>query len=92
MAREREAFALKHRLPPERVFQERPQLAVSAGFSGLRKELSDEERSARADRQLAAAGIRRKAEPRPAVHRASKPAPPGPTRLVRTGGTVLDVH
>ena len=33
VAREAEAFALKHRLSPERVFQQRPQLTLSAGFS-----------------------------------------------------------
>ena len=45
MAMESEAFALKHHLPPERVFQQQPVSTLSAGFN-LRNELSDEERSA----------------------------------------------
>ena len=80
----RENAAFLSQLPPERIYQPRPELAVSAGFSSLRNQLSDEERARRADRQLRALGIRRKAE--------SRPAPTGPTRLARGGGEIVRVY
>lgn len=78
-------FALQHRLPPERVFQQRPSLTLSAGFS-IRPESNPEDRARRADQVLA--DIRRMKE----VERSSKPAPLGSIRLVRTVGSVIDIH
>ena len=35
-AREAEAFAIKHQLPPERIYQRQPEVTLAAGFGGLR--------------------------------------------------------
>ncbi len=50
VARDNEAFALKHGLSPERIYQPQPQLAVSAGFGGLRPSPSPRELARRSKR------------------------------------------
>ena len=84
--RESEAFALKHRLPPERIYQPQPTLTLSAGFS-LRPSPSPEDRARRTDEILESFGVKRSAPSRP---RRSKT--PSAERLIRSSGTVLNVR
>jgi hypothetical protein len=92
-AREAARFAIQHGLDPARIYEPQPRVMMSA-FGGLRPGPRPEElarKSRRADEIIAE--IRRtKAEERPAVHRAAKPEPPRPQRIVRTSGQVLDVY
>ena len=81
-ARESAAFALKHRLPLERLVEPQPRsLTVSAGF--IRPSPSPEDRARRADEILESFGVRR------SLRRSKTPSP---ERIVRQSGAVLGVH
>ena len=56
--RESEAFALKHRLDPGRIYQPQPALTLSTGFSLRPSPPSPEDRARRADQILHDLGIR----------------------------------
>ena len=50
VARDNEAFALKHGLSPDRIYQPQPQSVMSAGFGGLRPSPRPQDAARRAQR------------------------------------------
>lgn len=90
-AREAEAFAIKHHLPPERIYQRQPEVTLAAGFGGLRPRPRPEDAARRADEILEAYGIRPRRSKTPS-------SPKGivrtrePERIVRTFGAIVDVR